>query len=70
MLYEMLSLDGSAVPNREYLLQCPGCGKKMKYKENLNNPKKVSDIGRKSKRCVFCGKNFKVRGCIVKSNDY
>ncbi|MFP4117309.1 MAG: hypothetical protein ACLFTR_00115 [Candidatus Woesearchaeota archaeon] len=62
-----MTLVMSQIPNRMFLLQCPSCGKTMRYKENLNNPRKNSDIGRKKKRCVFCGNNFKVRECIVKS---
>ena len=56
----------SNIPNRMFLLQCPSCGKQMKYKENLNTPFKASNISRKNKKCVFCNKNFKVHNNIIK----
>ncbi len=57
----------SSVPNRMFLLNCPGCGKSMRYKENLNTPQKNSDISIKKKRCVFCGKTFSVKSNIIRS---
>lgn len=48
------------------LLQCPKCGNRMRYQENLNSPHKASNIATKSKKCVYCGKTFKIQGRIVK----
>lgn len=42
------------------LLRCPKCGHDMKYQE-------MSQLDRKkAKRCVYCGKSFKVVDHIVK----
>ncbi|MFH1511352.1 MAG: hypothetical protein ABIF10_06680 [Candidatus Woesearchaeota archaeon] len=43
-----------------FLLRCPNCKNSMKYQQ----------IGQfssgKRKRCVYCGKTFKVTDCILK----
>lgn len=52
--------------NRMFLLRCPGCKNDMKYAENLNSPFKKSNLSSKSKKCVYCGKNFKVLSSILK----
>jgi uncharacterized Zn-finger protein len=42
------------------LLKCPKCGNKMKC-----NPK-AGELKDKSKRCVYCGRSFKLIGNIAK----
>jgi uncharacterized protein YbaR (Trm112 family) len=42
------------------LLKCPNCKNNMKYM-----PLKTGVIG-KSKKCVYCGKNYNVRDNILK----
>ena len=54
------------IPNRLFLLKCSYCGKEMKYKENLNSPSKLSNLEKKKKNCVFCGKTYSVKDSIVK----
>ncbi len=51
--------------NRMYLVRCPHCAHDMKYQENLNSPHKKSNISSKVKRCVYCGKSFKVKDHII-----
>ena len=43
-----------------FLVQCPGCGQQMKTRPR----KKVKDS---VKRCVYCGKSFKIH-CNVNSS--
>ena len=43
-----------------FLLQCPNCKNKMKYQ----TPKPLTEKNRK--RCVYCGKSFKIREQIIK----
>lgn len=44
-----------------FLIRCKKCGNSMKYMTYGE----VSEIGRKSKRCVYCGFTNKVKDCIV-----
>jgi len=46
------------------LLRCPKCKQKMKY-DAANN----ININKKRKKCVYCGKSFKVIDNIVKKID-
>ncbi len=62
----MLMENNRVLSNDLFIVRCPSCGKDMKYKENLNTPRKRSNLLSKSKRCVFCGRNFKVRPAIIK----
>ncbi len=39
-----------------YIVQCPQCHHQMKYL-----PLKADTLFGKKKKCVYCGKNFKVR---------
>ena len=43
-----------------FLLKCPKCGNDMKYQ--------TEDIilSKKAKRCVYCGRSFKVKDHILK----
>ncbi|MCB9362211.1 hypothetical protein H6504_02140 [Candidatus Woesearchaeota archaeon] len=41
-----------------FLLRCPGCGNTMKYAPSDNK------LLGKSKRCVYCGRSFKVTAAI------
>jgi DNA-directed RNA polymerase subunit RPC12/RpoP len=43
------------------LVRCPRCGHDMKY---LPKPGLLSE---KSKRCVYCGRNFKVHSSLPAS---
>jgi transposase-like protein len=43
-----------------FLLKCPKCGHGMKYHTDT---KILSD---KRKRCVYCGRNFKVKDHVLK----
>ncbi len=45
------------------LAQCPNCKNKMKA---MPKAERLSDIGSKRKRCVFCGKSFLLKKAIVK----
>jgi len=50
----------SSINNKMFLLQCPGCKNRMKYQN------RGSIIIKKSKKCVYCGRSFKVRDSIIK----
>ena len=39
------------------IVKCPKCGKNQKTNPNL---KKLTDLSKKVKRCVYCGKSFKI----------
>lgn len=43
-----------------FLVKCPGCGNNMKFHTDT---KILAD---KRKRCVYCGKSFKVKEHILK----
>ncbi len=43
-----------------FLLKCPKCGNKMKYQS------KGIVLTGKRKRCVYCGKSYKIRDSIIK----
>jgi len=43
-----------------FLLQCPKCKNRMKYST------KDRILTKKSKRCVYCGRNFNVKNNIIK----
>ncbi len=43
------------------LLRCPQCKQTMKYQATDNKP-----VEKKVKRCVYCGKNFKIRQNVEK----
>jgi hypothetical protein len=45
------------------LLRCPKCRNSMKYQPV------AKDFFSRSKRCVYCGRNFKVGDNIVKQID-
>ncbi|MDP2750683.1 MAG: hypothetical protein Q8O89_07680 [Nanoarchaeota archaeon] len=40
--------------NKQLLLICPKCKHRMKYQST------TADLAGKSKRCVYCGRSFKV----------
>lgn len=42
------------------LLQCKNCGNTMQYQT------RTALLGDKSKQCVYCGKNFKIKPAIRK----
>lgn len=42
------------------LLKCPKCGNQMKC-----NPK-AGELAGKTKRCVYCGRTFRIMGNILK----
>ena len=44
-----------------YLLRCPKCNNNMKYMP----AKKNSGVDKKTKKCVYCNRNFKVSKNIV-----
>jgi uncharacterized Zn-finger protein len=52
---------------RKFKVRCPHCGREQltityKFKVNwLNNPV----LDRKRKRCVYCGKSFGVKKCLI-----
>jgi len=46
--------------NKMLLLKCPKCKNNMKYQSMDGN------IIGKSKRCVYCGRSFKIRDNIIK----
>jgi len=46
------------------LLKCPKCGNKMKYSPAKSSRKPAAER-KKSKKCVYCGKTFKVEDNIV-----
>ena len=43
-----------------FLLRCPGCGHDMKYHTGTRV------LAEKRKRCVYCGRSFRVRDHVVK----
>ncbi|MBR9692859.1 hypothetical protein GOV07_02900 [Candidatus Woesearchaeota archaeon] len=44
-----------------FIVKCPGCGKEQKTQPR---PGLVTS---KTKRCVYCGRNFKIHGSMPKS---
>jgi len=45
---------------RVFILRCPRCKNEMKYQS------KDSILIKKRKKCVYCGKDFKVSDYIIK----
>ncbi len=39
------------------IVKCPGCGKNQKTNPRITRP---SDLTKKTKRCVYCGRSFKI----------
>jgi len=59
MILIIMGLDRSEVKvKRIFLLRCPKCKNLMKYHTYGN-------LGRKRKRCVYCGYSFQVKKAIV-----
>jgi len=42
-----------------FVLKCPKCGNKMKCEPQ------EGAISGKSKKCVYCGRSFKIKGRVV-----
>ncbi|MBD3354669.1 hypothetical protein GF361_01635 [Candidatus Woesearchaeota archaeon] len=45
-----------------FLVKCPHCKQNMKYQKM-----KGYGLKDKRKRCVYCGRSFKIKGNILKS---
>lgn len=40
-----------------FVVKCPNCGKNQKTDPRINA---ITDLSKKVKRCVYCGKSFKI----------
>jgi len=49
----------------KFFLKCPYCNRPQSY---IPQDKKINP--RKTKRCLFCGKTFKVRENLIREADY
>lgn len=48
----------------QLLVRCPECHQTMKYNPDISHIAEISD---KAKRCVYCGRSFKVHPSPDKS---
>lgn len=49
-------------------VRCPKCGHDQKYQPmGVAGPGSCVDIVVKAKRCVYCGRSFKVHSCLPKT---
>jgi len=44
------------------IVRCPKCGKDQKTAPNIE---KLGDLTKKVKRCVYCGRSFKIHSNIA-----